>query len=72
MAKCPTDDCSVWKGDEGSPWFKIQQDTFEGGVWASDVLANNNATYDVIIPKNIQAGSYVRILIPSSDTDGEC
>ncbi|KAF9047131.1 glycoside hydrolase, partial [Hymenopellis radicata] len=61
MAKCPTDDCSVYKGDEGSPWFKIQQDTFdnETGIWPSDVLASSNYTYDVLIPKNIVAGSYI-------------
>lgn len=23
MAKCPTSDCSTWKGDTGSPWFKV-------------------------------------------------
>jgi len=60
MAKCPTSDCSVWKGDTGSPWFKIQQETWSNGIWASDVLAKNNATYTVKIPKNIQSGSYVR------------
>ncbi|KAL1704263.1 glycoside hydrolase family 61 protein [Schizophyllum commune] len=60
MAKCATDDCSPFKGDTGSPWFKIQQDAFENGVWASDVLATtNNFTYDVHIPKNIQPGAYL-------------
>lgn len=23
MAKCATDDCSTYKGDTGSPWFKV-------------------------------------------------
>ncbi|KAF4612910.1 hypothetical protein D9613_010909 [Agrocybe pediades] len=24
MAKCPTDNCSTFKGDTGSPWFKVK------------------------------------------------
>ena len=77
MAKCPTDDCSVWKGDEGDPWFKIQQEVYSNGVWASDAVANNNATSTVTIPKNIKAGSYVRPLealmlrLPVADDDYE-
>lgn len=60
MAKCATDDCSTFKGDTGSPWFKIQQDAYENGVWASDVLAkSSNFTYDVNIPSNIAPGSYL-------------
>ncbi|KAF9002937.1 glycoside hydrolase family 61 protein [Cyathus striatus] len=59
MAKCPTSDCSTWKGDSGSPWFKIQQDVYSNGVWASDVLANNNHSYTVKIPSKITAGSYI-------------
>ena len=42
--------------------MQIQQDAFEDGVWASDVLATtNNFTYDVHIPKNIQPGAYVSL-----------
>ncbi|KAK7053044.1 hypothetical protein VNI00_004365 [Paramarasmius palmivorus] len=61
MAKCPTSDCSTWKGDTGSPWFKIQQDVYKNGEWASDTLAKNNASYTVNIPKNIAPGAYVRV-----------
>ncbi|KAK0194632.1 glycoside hydrolase [Armillaria mellea] len=59
MAKCDTDNCSTFKGDTGSPWFKIQQSVFKNGGWASDTLAKNNYTYDVTIPKNIESGSYL-------------
>ncbi|KAF9022694.1 glycoside hydrolase family 61 protein [Hymenopellis radicata] len=59
MAKCPTSDCSTYKGDTGSPWFKIQQNVFENGEWASDTLAKSNFTYVVRIPSNIAPGSYL-------------
>ncbi|KAJ7589510.1 glycoside hydrolase [Mycena floridula] len=59
MARCPTSDCSTFKGDTGSPWFKIQQDVYKNGVWASDTLATSNFTYVVNIPKKIAAGSYL-------------
>ncbi|KAF9558633.1 endoglucanase-4 [Agrocybe pediades] len=59
MAKCPTDNCSTFKGDTGSPWFKIQQDAFVNGVWASDTLARSNFTYNVHIPSKIAPGSYL-------------
>ncbi|KAJ7587985.1 glycoside hydrolase [Mycena floridula] len=52
-------DCSTFKGDTGSPWFKIQQDVYKNGVWASDTLATSNFTYVVNIPKNIAVGSYL-------------
>ncbi|KAF4579707.1 Esterase/lipase/thioesterase [Pleurotus pulmonarius] len=58
MAKCPGD-CSVWKGDTGTPWFKTQQDVYSNGVWASDVLAQSNFTYTVKIPSNITPGNYL-------------
>ncbi|KAF9461772.1 glycoside hydrolase family 61 protein [Collybia nuda] len=59
MAKCPTSDCSTFKGDTGTPWFKIQQDSFVNGVWASDTLAKSNFTYTVKIPSKIAAGNYL-------------
>ncbi|TFK31263.1 glycoside hydrolase family 61 protein [Crucibulum laeve] len=59
MAKCPTSNCSTFKGDTGSPWFKIQQDVYANGVWASDTLANNNHSYTVNIPSKISPGSYL-------------
>ncbi|KAF8153286.1 glycoside hydrolase family 61 protein [Crassisporium funariophilum] len=59
MAKCPTSDCSTFKGDTGSPWFKIQQDVYVNGVWASDTLAKSNFTYNVKIPSKIAPGNYL-------------
>ncbi|PPQ91998.1 hypothetical protein CVT25_004654 [Psilocybe cyanescens] len=59
LAKCPSSDCSTFKGDTGAPWFKFQQDVFSNGVWASDTLARNNYTYNVRIPSNIAPGSYL-------------
>ncbi|KAL0574485.1 hypothetical protein V5O48_007460 [Marasmius crinis-equi] len=59
MAKCPNSNCSPWKGDSGSPWFKIQQDVYKNGEWASDTLAKSNFTYVVNIPKNITPGAYL-------------
>jgi len=58
MAKC-VGSCSSFKGDTGSPWFKIQQESYSNGVWASDALANNNHSYTVQIPKNIAPGDYL-------------
>jgi hypothetical protein len=58
MAKC-SGDCSSFKGDTGKPWFKIQQESFVNGVWASDTLAKNNYTYSVRIPSNIAPGQYL-------------
>ncbi|KAJ8522092.1 hypothetical protein ONZ45_g1308 [Pleurotus djamor] len=58
MAKCPGD-CSTWKGDSGTPWFKISQSVYNNGQWASDALAQNNASYTVRIPRNITPGNYL-------------
>ena len=61
MAKCPgtsPGSCSTWKGDSGSPWFKISQDGYSNG-WATDKLAQNNATAVVTIPPKIAPGEYV-------------
>ncbi|KAL4254459.1 Endo-beta-1,4-glucanase D [Abortiporus biennis] len=55
MAKC-TGSCSTFKGDTGTPWFKIQQESYSNGIWASDALANNNHSYTVNIPSSIAPG----------------
>ncbi|TFK31265.1 endoglucanase-4 [Crucibulum laeve] len=59
MAKCPSSGCSSFKGDSGSPWFKIQQDVYVNGVWASDTLAKSGFAYNVKIPSNIAPGNYL-------------
>jgi len=58
MAKCPGS-CAQFKGNTGSPWFKISQETYTNGEWASDKLAKNNATWTVTIPRNIASGEYL-------------
>ena len=58
MAKCEGS-CSSFKGDSGSPWFKISQQAFSNGVWAADEVARNNFTSVVTIPKNIAPGEYL-------------
>ncbi|KAI0792612.1 endoglucanase-4 [Abortiporus biennis] len=58
MAKC-TGSCSTFKGDTGTPWFKIQQESYSNGIWASDALANNNHSYTVNIPSSIAPGEYL-------------
>lgn len=58
MAKCPVAGCSSWKGDSGSPWFKIAQKTYDG-EWPSDKLAKNGFTHNVRIPANIAPGDYI-------------
>jgi len=63
MAKCPSSGCSSWKGDSGSPWFKINQAAYSNGKWASDVLATTGFAYKIPIPKNIANGEYVSFLL---------
>ncbi|KDR76933.1 hypothetical protein GALMADRAFT_66407 [Galerina marginata CBS 339.88] len=59
MGFYPLYNCSTFKGDTGSPWFKIQQDTYGNGVWPSDTLAKSNFTYAVKIPSKIAPGAYL-------------
>ncbi|KAG8739285.1 Esterase/lipase/thioesterase [Ceratobasidium sp. 414] len=58
MAKC-SGSCSSFKGDTGKPWFKISQETYANGQWASDKLAKNNASWAITIPKNLASGEYL-------------
>jgi len=61
MAKCPTNsnNCSSWKADTGTPWFKIQQNTYNGVEWPSDTLAKGGFKYTVKIPSKISPGNYI-------------
>ncbi|KAG7445253.1 uncharacterized protein BT62DRAFT_987445 [Guyanagaster necrorhizus] len=59
MAKCDADDSSTFKGDTGSPRFKLSPSVFENAEWVLDTLAKNDYTYDVTIPKNIKSGRYL-------------
>ncbi|KAG8724248.1 Esterase/lipase/thioesterase [Ceratobasidium sp. 395] len=58
MAKC-SGSCSSFRGDSGKPWFKISQETYANGQWASDKLAKNNASWAITIPKNLASGEYL-------------
>ncbi|KAF3920815.1 Endoglucanase-4 [Dactylellina cionopaga] len=61
MAKC-TPNCAGFKGDTGSPWFKIDQfgyDTSKTPPWGSDYLASQGAWWKVTIPPTISPGEYL-------------
>ncbi|KAF3941754.1 Endoglucanase-4 [Dactylella cylindrospora] len=61
MAKC-TPNCASFKGDTGSPWFKIDQmgyDPAKNPPWGSDYLARQGAWWKVTIPSSISAGEYL-------------
>jgi len=58
MANC-NGACASWKGDSGSPWFKISQKAFTNNQWASDELATNGFKWDVKIPASLAPGNYL-------------
>ncbi|KAK6530987.1 hypothetical protein TWF281_007814 [Arthrobotrys megalospora] len=61
MAKC-TPNCASFKGDTGSPWFKIDQfgyDATKNPPWGSDYLARQGAWWKVTVPPTIAAGEYL-------------
>ncbi|PPQ71917.1 hypothetical protein CVT24_008058 [Panaeolus cyanescens] len=63
MAKCPNG-CANFKGDSGSPWFKIDHwgwDKTASPPWGSDRLAAQGASWTVTIPKSISNGEYLLI-----------
>ncbi|KXN89073.1 Polysaccharide monooxygenase Cel61a [Leucoagaricus sp. SymC.cos] len=63
MAKCPNG-CESFKGDTGSPWFKIDQSGYNPTLsppWASDRLSAQGASWTVTIPKSIANGEYLLI-----------
>ncbi|KAK6544832.1 hypothetical protein TWF694_001513 [Orbilia ellipsospora] len=61
MAKC-TPNCASFKGDTGSPWFKIDQfayDPTKTPPWGSDYLHAQGAWWKVTIPSSLAAGEYL-------------
>ncbi|KAJ6259398.1 Endoglucanase-4 [Drechslerella dactyloides] len=61
MAKC-TPNCASFKGDTGSPWFKIDQFAYDASKtppWGSDYLARQGAWWKVTIPPTLSAGEYL-------------
>ncbi|KAJ8495470.1 hypothetical protein ONZ45_g12856 [Pleurotus djamor] len=63
MAKCPNG-CANFKGDTGSPWFKIDQFGWDPSLtpaWGSDRLAAQGAKWTSTIPASISNGEYLLI-----------
>ncbi|KAF3911325.1 Endoglucanase-4 [Orbilia brochopaga] len=61
MAKC-TPNCASFKGDTGSPWFKIDQFAYDPSKtppWGSDYLARQGAWWKVTVPATLSAGEYL-------------
>ena len=61
MAKC-TPDCAHFKGNTGTPWFKIDQfsyDPTKTPPWGSDYLASQGAWWEVTIPPTLATGEYI-------------
>ncbi|KAI9055499.1 hypothetical protein LZ554_000450 [Drepanopeziza brunnea f. sp. 'monogermtubi'] len=57
MANCNGDCATVDKTT--LEWFKVDEKGLEGGVWASDELIANNATWPFPVPASIAPGNYV-------------
>ncbi|KDQ18181.1 glycoside hydrolase family 61 protein [Botryobasidium botryosum FD-172 SS1] len=58
MAKAPSD-ITKWSPGTSAVWFKVHQDGFSNGLWASDRLLTNKGIYSFTIPKTLQAGQYL-------------
>lgn len=43
----------------GDGWFKIQESGYEGGVWATDNVINNEGRHEIQIPDCIEPGQYL-------------
>ncbi|EIM83161.1 uncharacterized protein STEHIDRAFT_149094 [Stereum hirsutum FP-91666 SS1] len=60
MAKCDSDDCSTFSGQDGDVWFKIDHAGLNDDLtWASDTLIANNNSWTVTIPDDIAPGGYL-------------
>ncbi|KDQ18179.1 glycoside hydrolase family 61 protein [Botryobasidium botryosum FD-172 SS1] len=58
MAKAPSD-ITKWSPGNAAAWFKVHQDGYSGGLWASDRLLSNKGIYSFTIPKSLKAGQYL-------------
>jgi len=58
MAKAPSD-ITKWSPGSSAVWFKVHQDGYSNGLWASDRLLSNKGIYTFTIPKSLQAGQYL-------------
>ena len=63
LAKCPNDDCSKFKGDEGDVWVKIDQLSFNIDAdppWPSEFLVvNQGGRWVITIPPTLAPGEYI-------------
>lgn len=57
MADCEGD-CTTFDATQAK-WFKIYQDGFDGGLWATTKLIANNLEVTVTIPAELKPGQYL-------------
>ena len=55
LAKAPSD-ITKWNPGNSAVWFKVHQDGYSNGAWASDRLLANKGIYTFTIPKSLKAG----------------
>jgi hypothetical protein len=62
LAHCTNDDCKSFKGDKGNVWVKISQLGYNPSAqppWASDLLREQGAKWNVVIPPTLAPGEYL-------------
>ncbi|KAJ8482340.1 hypothetical protein ONZ45_g14986 [Pleurotus djamor] len=64
LAKCPGE-CSSWKGDTGTPWFKFQQDVYTNGNY---ILRHENLALHAA--SNIGGAQFYPVCIQLTVTGG--
>jgi hypothetical protein len=57
MARC-NPDCGKFTGTEGNVWFKIQDEGYRNGSWATDILATTGAVH-ATVPSCLAPGEYL-------------
>lgn len=43
----------------GAGWFKIDEVDYEGGKWASEIMAADGMTHEFKLPSNLAGGEYL-------------
>lgn len=62
LAHCTDDDCTSFKGNEGPVWVKISEQSYDPSAdppWASDLLRELGALWEVTIPPTLAPGEYL-------------
>lgn len=62
MADC-NGDCKSFQASDAK-WFKIEQQGWDNGKWATDKLIDQGATWTTTIPSEIKEGQYVSPYFP--------